>query len=534
MNNYLNKILPKKNEKNFLIILFCLFCLVLITRLLAIHLPFFLGNLPLAIDEAQYLVWSKELTFGYFSKPPFIAWIIRLNSFITGEITSVELRNFQPLAFAISAIFISLSSFEITQKVPAAIWSGFLFFLLPLSSFYSQFATTDAWLLFFWSISLYFFIKAIITEKLKWWLFCGITVGIGLLTKYSMIFFSLSAFAFLISEKKLFSKKPWVSFLISILVFAPNIFWNFKQNFPTIVHHAEMTNINQMLLLEFKPVVEFFFGQFVVFGPFLFSFFLIVSFKYFFNKIFPKIPILRTKIPKHLLMLPVFFSWPILLFVLCLSFFGETEVNWAAPASVGICLTITSFAFQGTSKSFLGNKSLFEYTFILSTLLHLIFLFCFILGPHLFNFYGKGSDHNINPFLQVNGYQKLAKIILVKTKEKKNLFIVAEDRGILANLAALIPSAKVKSWKKNSTIRHHWDLTAPLLESDLTSEFLLVVKVNPQNPKQLDKIKEELHFYFDSVKKINDIQLNTISLQEKSNQQVMLFWINENQTNLNL
>ena len=29
-------------------------------------------------DEAQYWLWSKEIEFGYFSKPPFLAWIIRV------------------------------------------------------------------------------------------------------------------------------------------------------------------------------------------------------------------------------------------------------------------------------------------------------------------------------------------------------------------------------------------------------------------------------------------------------------------------
>ena len=150
MNNYLNKISYKKNEKNLLILFFCLFLSILAIKYLAIHLSFFLGDLPLAIDEAQYFAWSKDLNFGYFSKPPFIAWILKANSVLFGENPHIYIRNLQPLAFAISTIFVSLSSFEITKKKYPAILTGFLFFLLPLSSFYSQFATTDAWLLGFW------------------------------------------------------------------------------------------------------------------------------------------------------------------------------------------------------------------------------------------------------------------------------------------------------------------------------------------------------------------------------------------------
>src|SRR5437870_5283804 len=30
----------------------------------------------LFFDESQYWAWSRELAFGYFSKPPLLAWII--------------------------------------------------------------------------------------------------------------------------------------------------------------------------------------------------------------------------------------------------------------------------------------------------------------------------------------------------------------------------------------------------------------------------------------------------------------------------
>lgn len=36
----------------------------------------FLTPLELYPDEAQYWLWSRELAFGYFSKPPMIAWLI--------------------------------------------------------------------------------------------------------------------------------------------------------------------------------------------------------------------------------------------------------------------------------------------------------------------------------------------------------------------------------------------------------------------------------------------------------------------------
>src|SRR5438477_11756746 len=39
----------------------------------------------LFFDEAQYWVWSREPAFGYFSKPPLLAWIIALSEQICGS-----------------------------------------------------------------------------------------------------------------------------------------------------------------------------------------------------------------------------------------------------------------------------------------------------------------------------------------------------------------------------------------------------------------------------------------------------------------
>jgi 4-amino-4-deoxy-L-arabinose transferase-like glycosyltransferase len=35
-----------------------------------------LSHADLFVDEAQYWSWLRELAFGYFSKPPLLAWLI--------------------------------------------------------------------------------------------------------------------------------------------------------------------------------------------------------------------------------------------------------------------------------------------------------------------------------------------------------------------------------------------------------------------------------------------------------------------------
>ena len=45
----------------------------------------FYTNFNLFADEAQYWLWSKTLDFGYYSKPPMIAWFLKLHTTLFGE-----------------------------------------------------------------------------------------------------------------------------------------------------------------------------------------------------------------------------------------------------------------------------------------------------------------------------------------------------------------------------------------------------------------------------------------------------------------
>ena len=53
------------------------FVLVFFLILIKIFAIFF-TNFNLFADEAQYWLWSRSLDFGYFSKPPLIAWFLRI------------------------------------------------------------------------------------------------------------------------------------------------------------------------------------------------------------------------------------------------------------------------------------------------------------------------------------------------------------------------------------------------------------------------------------------------------------------------
>ena len=57
--------------------------IVVLTAARIIYLQY--TPLGLYTDEAQYWLWSRALDFGYFSKPPLIAWLVRASTNLCGN-----------------------------------------------------------------------------------------------------------------------------------------------------------------------------------------------------------------------------------------------------------------------------------------------------------------------------------------------------------------------------------------------------------------------------------------------------------------
>ena len=62
---------------------FIIFILIVITFLRIVSLYF--SPIELSVDEAQYWHWSQKLEWGYFTKPPIIAWAISLSTNLFGN-----------------------------------------------------------------------------------------------------------------------------------------------------------------------------------------------------------------------------------------------------------------------------------------------------------------------------------------------------------------------------------------------------------------------------------------------------------------
>lgn len=329
--------------------------LLAITTLVRIGL-LFISDVNLGPDETQYWFWSLTPEFGYFSKPPMIAWIINLTTNIFGH-EEWAIRLSAPLLHSGSALFLYVLG-SLLYQPKTGFWIGTGWLLLPGVAFSSALITTDVPMLFFWSGAMLFQFRMMThlnTRKHISYsdiISFGLCLGLGFLSKYAMVYFLIAMAISLILIPTMRQKELLKAFAISIgimiLCIIPNIIWNAGNDFQTISHTAANANWQGTL---FKPIklLEFWAAQFGIIGPILLSAFLV--------GLFLKIPVANSTSQgqacpqitptqrEYELMLIIIALTPLII-VSIQSFISRAHANWAVASYPAITILAIAWLFR--------------------------------------------------------------------------------------------------------------------------------------------------------------------------------------------
>ena len=296
------------------------------------------GPFDLVADEAHYWEWSRRLDWSYYSKGPVIAWLIRISTFFFGS-TVLGVRAFAVLLSAFSSILLFRLGKELYDE-RTGLASALLLQAVPLFSVFGMLMTIDAPFIFFWVLSLYLFHRAVRQElshrdnkaSSRLWILLGMSAGFGLLTKYTMAFFLLSAFLYLLFQKDarrlLKTPGPYLAFLISMAVFSPVLFWNASRGWVTLKHTAGQAHIQEGLVISIRSFAEFLGSQFGVLTPLLFVMIIAAVLK-----------LRRTEQGAFLF----WFSLPTIVFFLAKSMQGKVQANWALTGYISGIVAFSAF-----------------------------------------------------------------------------------------------------------------------------------------------------------------------------------------------
>ena len=293
--------------------------------------------LNLGPDEAQYWSWSLTPAFGYFSKPPFIAWVIGASTSICGD-SEACIRVSAPLFHAGTALILFLAG-RALYDARVGVWSALTYALMPGTSFSSLLITTDVPLLFFWALALWALAELKRTRDERWAILLGVAIGFGLLSKYAMLYFVLGmGIAFLPSQAgraMLLSRAGLVTLATATAVFAPNIVWNALHQFATVGHTASNANWGAATLFNFAGALNFIGAQIGIAGPIAGILF-----------IWGLIKAWRDPNYDHNDTLLLALTLPIFAVVTTQAFIARANANWAAPAFVALTILICAWAVR--------------------------------------------------------------------------------------------------------------------------------------------------------------------------------------------
>lgn len=189
---------------------------------------FYMGQVELLPEDSYYWNYSQHLDLGYLDHPPMVAWLIWLGTNVFGG-SEFGVRIGALCCAGVASFF----SYRLTRNLfgeESALVALVLLQVMPFFFLAGLLMTPDAPLTAAWSATLYFLERALLGGQARAWLFAGINIGLGLISKYTIGMLVPVAFLFVLldppSRQWLFRWQPYVALVIAGLIFSPVIIWN--------------------------------------------------------------------------------------------------------------------------------------------------------------------------------------------------------------------------------------------------------------------------------------------------------------------
>jgi 4-amino-4-deoxy-L-arabinose transferase-like glycosyltransferase len=446
------------------------FLAVLIAITAARIAALFDNPIGLYFDEAQYWMWSRSFEWGYFTKPPLIAWVIGATTALAGTDAEWAIRLGAPIAHAIAASALYLLGRSM-YGAWAGFWAAFGWLMLPGVWFSSSLISTDALLLPLWSIALLAMWRLVVTRSWMWTIVLGLAIGIGIQAKYAMLYFfvctALAAWWLEPVRAALAKGRGIIATVIAAAVIAPNVWWNAQNGFVTATHTAENARLDVRDMFNLDELFEFITGQAIVIGPIIF--FVIIWALW---RAWRRSGGLSTE-EKFL----IAYILPPFVFISIIAFISRANANWAAVAYPAIVLLVTGSLFSSVK----GRRTL-----VMATVVNIAFGAAFVAIVAFL----PGLANSFKGVRTANGWEETAREIALRAApqpgEQPFTAVLVDDRATYFELAyywrqarrASAPLPPGRMWLLHGQARNSAESSNPMRPEE--GGRVLVVHLTPQ------------------------------------------------------
>lgn len=289
------------------------------------------SNAELYFDEAQYWAWAQEPAFGYYTKPPLIAWLIAAATSVCGD-TPFCVRFPVPIIHFATSLLVHAVALRLFDR-RIAFWSAIVYGTMPGISVSAMLMSTDVPLLFFWTLGLLAIVRHVGRPSLADGLLLGAAVGLGLNAKYAMIYLPLCFVLYAIADREarraLLHPGTLAGLALAAALIAPNVGWNVENGFATFQHTRDNASWGSRFP-NLLGALEFVGTQAVILGP--------VAFVAYGFALAAK----AGNVDERARRLLVFHSLPVLALIALQAFVSRAHGNWAATAFPAAAILATA------------------------------------------------------------------------------------------------------------------------------------------------------------------------------------------------
>lgn len=422
-----------------------------------------LSPLELHPDEAQYWGWAQSLDWGYFSKPPLIAWTIAATTTLFGD-AEWAIRIASPVLGTLAALLVGGLAVAVGARA-AAPWAMLAWTVMPGAAVSASVMSTDALLLPLWTAALIALWRLGETGRIGWALAFGALAGLAFLGKYAALYLIGGAAIWLILDRTARTRLSIVHLGAAgaawLALAGPNLWWNATHGFSTVRHTAANANWAAKDLLNPGEMLEFLGAQAGVFGPLAFGLLVVgLALK------------LRPGLAREQHFLAVFALLPLLI-VTAQALVSRAHGNWAASAYPAATVLLTIW-FAGRA----GRQAL-AASLGLNALLAGLAL-TVVVAPAVADAIGQA-----NAFKRVRGWQATSDAIATAARQGGYRTIAVDSRLVWHALDYYGRpwDRPVRMWLRKTEAQSQAETVAPL--SAGAADPVLVVSIRPDQEAEI-------------------------------------------------
>jgi 4-amino-4-deoxy-L-arabinose transferase-like glycosyltransferase len=197
------------------------------------------GSLGFHTDELYYIDSGRHPSLGYVDFPPIVPLLARLETDLLGA-TPWDLRLLPTLLggfmVALSGMYVRRLGGSLYLQALALLIAATAPYFLGANWVYQTVTFDEAT----WMVALYCFLSLVLEHRPRYWIYLGLSLGIGLQVKYTIAGLAAAIVIAVLHTPALRSdlrtRYPWIAAGIALLICAPNLAWQVAEGFPSLMY----------------------------------------------------------------------------------------------------------------------------------------------------------------------------------------------------------------------------------------------------------------------------------------------------------